>query len=152
MVGQRLYHCFPTPYGLTPRTLALLAGVALLGGFWPAAQAGDVAVEHAEFIQQGPSWTVRVTLRHADTGWNHYADAWHLVDARGHELAKRVLWHPHVEEQPFTRAQSGVRLPAGLKVLYVEGHDKGHGWSPQRLRVELDRARGVGYTITRDTP
>ena len=41
--------------------------------------AGEVEVRHARFVAQGQTWTVSVTLYHADTGWEHYADGWRIV-------------------------------------------------------------------------
>jgi len=34
----------------------------------------------------------RVTLKHADSGWDHYANGWQVVDADGAVLVKRVLY------------------------------------------------------------
>ena len=44
-----------------------------------------------------------VTVRHADEGWDHYADKWDVVAPDGTVLGTRNLYHPHVHEQPFTR-------------------------------------------------
>ena len=78
-----------------------------------------------------------VSLRHADEGWDHYADAWEVLSEERELLAKRVLRHPHVKEQPFTRSLSGVALPAGTKMVIVRGHDKVHGYGGAELRVEI---------------
>ena len=55
--------------------------------------------------------TIHVTLAHPDTGWDHYADGWEVVTGDGTSLGLRVLAHPHVDEQPFTRS---LRLDAAL--------------------------------------
>jgi len=47
-----------------------------------------------------------VTLSHADTGWEDYADGWRVELEDGTVLGTRVLGHPHVNEQPFTRSAS----------------------------------------------
>ena len=70
------------------------------------------------------------------------------MTADGTVLATRTLFHPHVDEQPFTRGLGGITLPAGLRTLYVEGHDKVHGWGP-RLTVDLRRDSGPGWEIRR---
>ncbi|MBF9035429.1 hypothetical protein HKCCE2091_14375 [Rhodobacterales bacterium HKCCE2091] len=67
-----------------------------------------------------------VTLRHADTGWDHYADAWEVLDAEGNSLGLRELAHPHVDEQPFTRSLA-ADLPAG-EVL-IRARCTVTGWS-----------------------
>ena len=106
-----------------------------------AAQADDARVEFAEFFKQGDdTWSVSVTLRHADTGWDHYADAWRVLGADDTELGRRVLYHPHEDEQPFTRSLSGVKIPAGMTSVWVQAHDKVHGWSPNRLKIDLGKA------------
>lgn len=105
------------------------------------ADADQAKILAADFYQSsGSLWTVDVTLRHADSGWDHYADQWRVVDAEGHVLGKRVLLHPHVDEQPFTRGQSGVNIPPGVTTVFVEAHDQVHGWTPERLRVDLTLA------------
>jgi hypothetical protein len=111
--------------------------------------ANDVTIVAAEFEQHGGTWNVSVTLRHDDAGWDHYADAWRVVDPDGKELGQRTLFHPHVNEQPFTRSQSGVRAPATGSVVFVEAHDKVHGWSKDRLRVDLQQAQGERFRVRR---
>ena len=87
-----------------------LAAVLLLVS--SMASANEAVVEFAEFNNQGSNtWSVSVTLRHADTGWEHYADAWRILGPDDTELGQRVLYHPHETEQPFTRSLSGVKTP-----------------------------------------
>ncbi len=106
------------------------------------APAAEVEILGAEFESSGANrWSVSVTLQHADTGWDHYADNWRVVDAEGRVLGDRVLYHPHVDEQPFTRSLSGVAVPTGTDIIFIEAHDKVHGWSATRLRVNLADAR-----------
>lgn len=128
---------------------AILAAVALLAVSLPAG-AGDVAIVMVDMTAAGNGkWDVDVTLRHEDTGWEHYADAWQIVDAQGKLLAKRVLFHPHEHEQPFTRSLSDVAIPTGTGVVFIEAHDKVHGWSKQRVRVDLNTASGDRYRVGR---
>ena len=116
----------------------------------PGAICADQAViRHVEFEQHASSWTVAVTLQHADTGWDHYADGWRVVTADGKVLGHRTLYHPHVNEQPFTRNLSGITIPAGINTVFVEAHDKVHGWNTERLEVNLQQAQGDGYRIKR---
>lgn len=114
-----------------------------LNGAW----AGEVVVEKAVFEHQPGGWVVNVTLRHDDQGWKHYADAWRIVDEKGHVLATRTLYHPHDHEQPFTRSLSGVQLPPATRVVFIEAHDNKHGWSPRRIRVDLVRRQGAHYEV-----
>jgi hypothetical protein len=78
-----------------------------------------------------------VTLRHADSGWEHYANRWEVVGPDGEVLATRVLRHPHVEEQPFTRELPGVRLPESLSRVRIRAHDSVHAYGGAELWVEL---------------
>lgn len=126
------------------RSMLLLA----LTLFAVSASAGQVEIRHALFQKAGSDWLVSVTLFHHDTGWDHYADGWQVVDQQGHVLGHRTLYHPHVNEQPFTRSHT-IHIPEGIRVVFVEAHDKVHGWSPQRLRVDLSLAEGPGYEIRR---
>lgn len=111
-------------------------------------QANEVEVLRTELSNSGADrWSVRVTLEHEDTGWKHYADQWRIVDSNGKVLGKRVLHHPHVEEQPFTRSLSNVQIPAQTQVIFIEARDNVHGWSSQRLKVEMSKA-GNGVIIS----
>ncbi|SFF71607.1 hypothetical protein [Roseobacter denitrificans] len=83
------------------------------------------------------TWRFSVTISHPDTGWDHYADAWRVLDMEGRELGVRVLAHPHVEEQPFTRSLSNVRIPEGVKRVQVQARDKPGGWNPDTQIVTL---------------
>lgn len=72
--------------------------------------------------------TVYVTLRHPDTGWEHYADGWDVETADGTRIGMRVLFHPHVNEQPFTRS---LRLdaPPPDAPLFVRARCLVDGWN-----------------------
>ena len=131
------------------RTALVGFGLAALLGAG-AAFAGDVEVVHARLVRDANgAWNVAVTLRHADSGWEHYADAWRVVGADGEVYATRTLYHPHVDEQPFTRGLGGVRIPDGAQAVVIEAHDKVHGWSPRQLRIDLGSDAGEGYEVRR---
>jgi len=109
---------------------------ALVAG---TASAGDVTVVAAEAQGSANGWRFDVTLAHGDTGWDHYADAWRVVGPDGTVFGTRTLYHPHVEEQPFTRSLSGVTIPESVTSVTIEAHDSVHGWSPQTLEITLPR-------------
>ena len=113
------------------------------------AQAGELEIVQVELRQQSQDWRASVTLEHADTGWDHYADGWQVVTPDGKVLGHRTLHHPHVNEQPFTRSLSGINIPQGLNQVIVEAHDKVHGWSPQQVTIDLSRDSGERYRIVR---
>lgn len=70
-----------------------------------------------------------VTLNHKDTGWKHFANKWEIYTPTNKLIAKRILHHPHVDEQPFTRSLSGVKIPKGLDRVIIKAHDSVHGYS-----------------------
>lgn len=111
-------------------------------------EADNVRILAADFRNSGgDSWSVKVTLKHGDTGWDHYADNWRIVDGEGNILGNRVLLHPHVDEQPFTRGLADVKIPDGITSVYIEAHDKVHGWSLPRLKVDLNKASGGQLSV-----
>jgi len=114
---------------------AVLISLALLAA--PPLEAGQAMVEAVRLSQTGSGWRVDVTLRHADTGWDHYADGWEVLDKNGTRLGYRELLHPHVNEQPFTRSLRGVAIPTGTKTVFVRAHDSEHGWSEGVFEVTL---------------
>ncbi len=116
----------------------LAAGLLLLSGSIALAGEADVVAARAE-PEGGGTWRFDVTVRHADTGWEHYADAYEILDPEGGLLGRRVLLHPHVDEQPFTRSLSGVRVSGNLKRVRIRAHDKVHGWGGRELTLELSR-------------
>ena len=83
----------------------------------------------------GDTWRFDVSLLHADTGWEHYADGWGIYTEDGTELGYRVLAHPHVNEQPFTRSLTGVTIPEGITQVFIRPHDLVHGDGPKFLVV-----------------
>ena len=100
--------------------------------------AGPADVIDAKATKTGGGWRFDVTVRHGDTGWEHYADAWRVVGPDGAVLGTRTLYHPHVDEQPFTRSLTGVSIPAGVTSVTIESHDKVHGWGGRTVVVPLN--------------
>lgn len=99
--------------------------------------ADDASIEAATAQASGAAWTFSVTLKHADTGWDDYADGWRVVLEDGTELGLRVLYHPHVTEQPFTRSLNGVKIPTGVDQVFIEARTNADGWGKARLAVSL---------------
>lgn len=116
------------------RRLLLAAAVALAA---LPASADQARVEEATARQSGSGWSFSVTIRHPDTGWDHYADGWAVLSPDGTELGFRKLAHPHETEQPFTRSLSGVQIPDGVSEVHIRAHDSVHGWSDDTFTVRL---------------
>ena len=103
-----------------------------------AGYAGEAAVEAATASSSGGGvYTISATVRHGDTGWEHYADAFRVEAPDGTVLGTRILYHPHVDEQPFTRSLGGVVIPAGIKTVLVRAKDKVHGWAKDAYALSL---------------
>jgi hypothetical protein len=79
----------------------------------------DVTIETS-----GTGFAVSATVRSADTGWEKYADLWEVRGPDGTVLGERVLAHPHVDEQPFTRSVGGVEIPDGVGEVTVAAGDR----------------------------
>ncbi len=106
----------------------------LVGG---AAMASDVDILNVEARESGGAWRFDVTLRHDDTGWDHYADGWEVLAPDGTSLGLRVLVHPHVEEMPFTRSLGGVAIPEGITEVVIRARDNIDGWTEKTYRFTL---------------
>ena len=122
-----------------------LGTFALLLGLWPAwttghAIAGEADVVDVKITKEGAgTYRFDVTVKHADEGWKHYADAWDVVGPDGAVLGTRKLAHPHEDEQPFTRSLSGVRIPDGIGEVTLRAHDSVHEWGGAEMRVQVPR-------------
>ena len=117
------------------RLPAPIAAFALLA--LPALADAPV-IEAASAARNGGGWTISVSLRHPDTGWDHYADGWEVLAPDGTSLGLRVLAHPHVDEQPFTRSLSGVTIRAGLNRVHIRARCLTDGWSDTLFPLDLD--------------
>ncbi len=128
-------------YMPTPQFAALFA---LLAALFPAMAgisplwAGEADVVDVKVSKQGAgSYNFSVTLKHADTGWKHYANRWEVLSPDKKVLATRTLHHPHVEEQPFTRSLSSVRIPDGISQVILRANDSVHGTGGREMAVDL---------------
>ncbi|MEM9047311.1 MAG: hypothetical protein AAGC92_01210 [Pseudomonadota bacterium] len=99
--------------------------------------AGEVEITAVSATENNGRWRFEVTLRHGDTGWDHYADAWELRLRDGTVLGTRTLFHPHVDEQPFTRSLGGVQIPPGVDIILVFARDSVHGWTEEPVFFEI---------------
>lgn len=102
-----------------------------------SAQANQAEVVDVKISALGNNkYRIDTTLKHADTGWKHYANAWLVFDESGEELGERILHHPHVNEQPFTRSLT-VTIPANIKKITIRAQDSIHGLNEKGMTVEV---------------
>jgi len=100
------------------------------------------------------TWTFHVTVQHPDMGWEDYADGWDVVTPDGTVIKTdpaspftRLLLHPHVEEQPFTRSQSGIAIPVDVTQVRVRAHDLVAGFGGHEILVDLTSTGGEDYEV-----
>ena len=79
-----------------------------------------------------------VTISSPDTGWKKYANAFRVKDGE-RMFGTRILAHPHVNEQPFTRSLNGVKIPPGVGRVTVEAKDSVEGWGGKTRQVQIPR-------------
>ena len=121
------------------------------------AGAGNADVLHVRAkLDSDGTWSFHVTVAHPDTGWDDYADGWDIV-LPGDKIVitdpesrfTRLLLHPHVDEQPFTRSQGGIRIPPGITELRVRAHDLVDGFGGQEVTLDLNAVSGPGFEVER---
>ena len=119
------------------RTLQMVVCLIALSAATPAL-AGEADVVGVKATPAGDgTWRFDVSVRHADAGWDHYADKWDVVAPDGTVLGTRTLLHPHETEQPFTRSLSGVAIPEGITEVTVRAHDSVHGYGGVEMTYSL---------------
>ncbi len=91
----------------------------------------------AEAEQASTGWRFDVTLEHGDTGWDDYADGWRVELPDGTILGTRILTHPHVTEQPFTRSLFGVVVPEGTDTVQIRARTNQTGWGDDTFPLPL---------------
>ncbi len=119
------------------RLALLLSLYGLLSGIAGAAQAHVLKAEIAR--QDDGRYHIDTTVRHTDTGWDHYANRWEVLGPQGQVIATRTLFHPHINEQPFTRGLSNIALPPTWTWLRIRAHDKVHGYGGREVTVSVPR-------------
>lgn len=97
------------------------------------------SVIDAEIEPEGDGvYRVSATVESQETGWDKYADRWEVRNpATGAVLGERLLAHPHVEEQPFTRSLGGVSIPADVTTVDIAAHDSVLGFCGTVLAAEV---------------
>lgn len=95
----------------------------------------------AELTPQGDgAYTVAVTVSSPYDTPQRYADGWRVSKAGTDEvLGKHALAHDHAAEQPFTRMQSDLRIPAGVERVTIEGRDQDNGYGGDTVTVDVPR-------------
>ncbi len=98
----------------------------------------DVLEATATLAADG-TWTFSATLSSPYDTPERYADGWRVIGADGTVYGTRVLTHDHRNEQPFTRSQGGIEIPADVELVTVQGRDQVSGWGGETVEVRLIR-------------
>ncbi len=146
-------------FSLALSSLFLLCGGSHLQAAEPGGEgktspgSGDLNYAQVEFVEaiqsEDGSWCFYATVRHNDEGWDHYANAWQVVDQDGNELAWRLLAHPHDDEQPFERDKCRISIPVHTTEVAVRARCNVHGFGGQSVAVDLAVAEGENFKVTR---
>jgi hypothetical protein len=118
---------------------------------------GNADVLYVRAVQTADSsWTFDVAVEHPDTGWEDYADGWDVLTPDGEVLKPdpdgpftRLLLHPHENEQPFTRSQSGIVIPDDVTQVHVRAHDLVDGYGGREVVVDLTVGSGPDFEVER---
>lgn len=122
---------------LRPALVLGIAGVFTTLAAGPA-RAGEADVVSVTVAETGTRiYRFDVTVRHEDSGWEHYADRWDVLAPDGRVLATRKLLHPHEAEQPFTRSLNGVSIPSDIARVSVRAHDNVHGYGGAEQTIDM---------------
>jgi len=100
--------------------------------------AGQAVIENVKAeCSQKRVCTFDVTVRHADEGWSHFANGYQIFSPSGELLGHRILVHPHVNEQPFTRSIRNIKIPASVDTVELRANDSVHGKSERKYVIKL---------------
>jgi hypothetical protein len=117
--------------------IPILAVLLLAAG---AAAAGEADVVDAKVRRaEDGTYDFDVTVKSNDRGWDYFADAFEVLTADGKVLGRRVLLHPHENEQPFTRDLYGVRIAPGVERVVIRARHKPKGYDGETVTVPLPK-------------
>ncbi len=117
---------------------SLLLLLVLVSFKAPTVGAGEADVITAKVEHAGGDfYRFNVTLEHNDESWEHFAKAWEVLDLDGKVLGARVLLHPHINEQPFTRSQT-IAIPENVNQVTIRAYDLVHEYGGKELTLKIN--------------
>ncbi|MBO6520545.1 MAG: hypothetical protein JJ900_08635 [Rhodospirillales bacterium] len=122
------------------RSHVMLAALAALSLLLPGPLSADepAVLDVTAFANPDGTYGFNVTVTHRDEGWSHYADKWEVIGGSDNRvLGTRTLYHPHVDEQPFTRTLSHVEVPIGVTQVTVRAYCNTTGVGARTFTVTL---------------
>ena len=101
--------------------------------------AGEADVLSAEVEHVGGDlYRFKVTVQHTDEDWDHFAKAWEVLSPDGKKLGARILLHPHINEQPFTRSMT-VIIPKQINKVIIRAYDLIHEFGGKELTIDIKK-------------
>jgi len=98
--------------------------------------------------QSSGDWLVSASVSSTETGWDKYANEWKAESGvDGTLLGTRVLGHPHVDEQPFTRSLSGVAIPEDVPMIILSAQDSVLGYCGDSFELVLPGRESMAETL-----
>lgn len=91
------------------------------------------------------SGRLAVTIHSPDLGCEQYADWWEVITPEGSLVARRILAHSHVDEQPFTRSGAVEIAPSQVVVVRAHMHPGGYGGRAMRGSIDDGFADVSGF-------
>lgn len=103
----------------------------------PLSLSGDSSL-YADVLSVAPNgesgaYQFAVSIQSPDTGCEQYANWWEVVSEDGALIHRRILFHSHVNEQPFQRSSGPVAIAAD-QVVIVRAHMHPIGYGGQVLK------------------
>ena len=80
----------------------------------------------------------KVTVQHTDEDWDHFAKAWEVLSPDGKKLGARILLHPHINEQPFTRSMT-VIIPKQINKVIIRAYDLIHEFGGKEFTIDIKK-------------
>jgi hypothetical protein len=103
--------------------------------------AGEADVLSAEVEHVGGDlYRFKVSVQHNDEGWEHFAKAWEVLSSDGTKLGARILQHPHINEQPFTRSMT-VTIPKQINKVTIRAYDLIHEFGGKELTIDINKEK-----------
>jgi len=94
-------------------------------------------VVEATVSDDGTAYNFIVTMSSSYDTPERYADAWRVIGDDGVVYGVLELAHDHAGEQPFTRALTGVVIPATVSAVTIQGRDLAYGWGGETIELSL---------------
>lgn len=103
--------------------------------------AGEADVIAAEVEHTGGNfYRFSVMVQHDDESWKHFAKAWEVLDLDGNILGVRILLHPHINEQPFTRSQT-ISILENINQVTIRVYDLVHEFGGKELTINIRKSK-----------